>query len=484
MTYEVARESGSYDRNKRDEARNLLREIRTDCYEYVHAEFMGSPKTEVVASLNRIRTRFQELTAGENLARWDDSLQSAGRPRLFQQLIPAIAYFIAVSTSRTEVEAYGRIVDAICDTILEKCKIPKYGNYSKDLGRLNFTAVTLIKQAYWSARSKWKPAAAVLADHRPDEHTTNRVIRVNDAPFAEAVHPDLMARYAHQQGYAIEVVGHVNWSDVAMALHTNRIDVAFYNGSIKSQFRALVKRFDPKLVFQTGPLFYYRRYPILKFSDEARGHKVGVPWRSDFEAVVLSHKKASDQKLRTKDKNFFELRTKDKYGRAYKQVKLLRDDGVVYVPSADLALERMVNGDFQFCITGGLQAQYALRQFSNRAQFWGYVDRATRSERTARDARLDDSAVCFWAAVERRQDAEALLYPLIEIWNNHVVGRWPAIVSGVGTEMTLLRDALVDLVNSYDHCAFLRDFDELKALIALHDEKREDVKLEIHRVKI
>ncbi len=449
-------------KERRDKIRNEIREIVSLCYDYLDAApFAREVEKDRLCEHVRLRSDL-------NLEPWVNCFKKP-RPEIFLGVVARIDYLVATAETPEEVKLVGDIVSQIVDAIFDESKLndSKYGRYSPQFGYLNFTTVTMLKQTYWEARQRKILNSKIPSRRRPG--STDKLIRVNDVPFAEAVHPELIARYAPHLGYTIDVVRGIDPSEIGTALYTNRIDVAFYNGSIKKQFRGLSKRFEERLIFHTGILFHYQDYPILQnptvtAANTSAFKKIGVPGRSDFEDVIASH--------RGRKSRFFNLPLKSLLSQKSRNL-VIEESDIVYLSSADEALERLTNGELQYCITGGLQGEYASKKFGSRAHLLGYLNGAkSHTER-------DDNGARFWAAVQSRHQAEALLYPMIEIWNEHVVGRWAGIVSGLGSEMRNFREDLVTLVNAGDHRAFVDDFDMLNELITRHEHKRDSIEVSI-----
>lgn len=340
-----------------------------------------------------------------------------------------------ISESHDELQRAKDVVDVLTGIVQE--------SFGKELdgfgGAVGFDTISKIKSAFWSRRAK-----KLSTDNRSS--STHRVIRINDIPFAESVYPALLSRASNDLGYSI-LVEDVAWSEIGAALYNQKIDVALYNGSLTTQLKSVETLFDRKLLYKSAPLIRYEGYEIIRCSPYAGKiglGKLGVPWKSDFEEVVKSRLKKGPIRFQ----------------RLGATISL---NDLVYMPSADEVLEAVVDGKLEFGIVGGLQAEYAAKQFP----WLKSSSRTLKIKGQTLNLLPTEKANCaFWVAVQRRDEAVSLLSAMTTLWNELVVRGWE---HAINASVNAIQDELVSIVNEHPHRSYVDDFSALRALITKHD---------------
>jgi hypothetical protein len=323
-----------------------------------------------------------------------------------------------------------------------------------EYGGIHFETIAQIKQAYWSAKEGHR--VRERAEQEAAWQTSCEIIRINEVPFAESVFTKLMQGHHGELGYVIQVVN-IKWSEVGNALRTNRIDVALYNGAIKSQLAGIAHRFnDRKLIFPSHKLYRYKKYPVLASTLKGVPMKISVPFNSDFEFVIRENVRRG--KLVLPDRR-----------------RLAFSYDIFFSDSADAALADVVDGRAKYCIVGGLQEHYAIKEFGKSAspvhiKRIGYMDRRNNK---------DDAFARFWVAADRREEGKDIIDAIVAIWNHSVVQEWSRIANPTDPDKKVLHEELIEFINARKHLAFISNFNVLSDLIRNHDDALKQVDLGI-----
>lgn len=416
---------------KPDQVAAVEATLQATLHKLVATEIPGTPqsrRTIILALENLIR--FLVALA------WGDRRRTLDRtPEVDEETKPRDA----------RIKDIGRLTDLIANLVKKRLAI------SDSCRSELFTTMARLKQAYWSKKKD-------LNGPLP-RHPAYNVLRINDVPFAESVFVELLSHLASEAGYVVEVQN-VAWSDVGMALHTGRINVALYNGSIIHQFPGIAHRFGRKLIYASNKLYKYQHYPILRAVEKtprALNH-IGVPFNSDFDDVIKTNRDGKRLSLRTP-----------------RGLRWVRVDDITYCDSADEALDSVVSGKLKYCIVGALQSDYAARQFPAMVEEIGQVDRLPPAKDPKRKRMFqkirdeDQGIVRFWAAVDRRDEAERIIGTMLAIWNNHVLRLWEKIGHGMKINVEKDEDRLLDFINAQPYRVFVDRFGSLKLLIDKHD---------------
>ena len=385
------------------------------------------------------------------------SFPSGGSPLLVDQVADArgrlffgglqsmISYFVASAFDAPSLGRVGDLVDIVAEVLQARLGDSVRG------WTISFETLSALRQCYWDARAR-KTA------RRIERNRTHRVIRINDIPFAEAIFPTLMSWHSDRFGYSI-VIEDVPWSEVGASLINGRIDVAIYPSYIKAQMGSIETLFDRQSIYRSEPLLKYRDYPVIRNTHPRVGlSKLGVPHRSDFDPVL--HHSAKNGCIHFR-----------KSWRERSSISVPSD--IVFCKSADEVVARVVNGELEFGLVGGLQARYAVSQFgqSIRPGKPGKVELCTNL-----NGPDDDGDCFFWVAVNRRDEAEMLVGAMVALWNELVFHGWQEVLASDGANEASDKPAipspqvqLVEMVNAHSHWSFVKDFDELRSLIVTHD---------------
>lgn len=397
-----------------------------------------------IAVLQPFETSLMELLF-EN----DPSHVDANDQTFFIALKGIISYLVAMAHSRSRIHNAAHLMEAISKALQNRMETSVVG-----YGTITFKMISELRQTYWTARRNKS-----IADSRYSpsviSHPSFPVLRINNFPFAESIFAELMSLHAGELAYKIDVVD-VPWSEVGMALYTNRIDVALYNGWVTDQIKGIEYKFDRKLIFRSEPLYRYKTFPIIQsLTENSAPPKICVPWKSDFEFVVRDNI--------TQESNGIRAFRIEPTGDCLDPVR-----DINYCTTADEALEQVIIGKAKYCIVGGIQAHYACHHFSERIRMCTGIDWRSAPYGAKGNAH-------FWVAVDRRDQAQKLIASMVTIWNDHVARGWARVGNSNDLSMQRTRNALVEFINAQPHRVFVNNFEDLKKLISDHDDFQEDV---------
>lgn len=388
-----------------------------------------------------------------------DSLkEEPDRKANLRALQSLIGFLVAISRSHKELNLVHDIGESIVAIIQED-----FGRPASGFGmEINFSILSELKAAIWTSRAPgvFRPPITV--------NKTLKIIRINDIPFAESVYPVLLSRKANDLGHSI-IVEDVEWTDIATALYTKKIDVALCNGPLKKQLANVLtmaghRLSDIKNVFRSEPLMRYQHYPIIRRSKcqgTAQG-KIGIPSNSDFEDVANQ-----PQYLR----NGILVVPLKKNG----DVIEFPNNKIVHMQSADDVLAHVVDGQLEYGLVGGLQARYATTQFAQRvaAKSSPKSDNHFCVEQiSSLTDETKDEGCRFWVMGKSRTEAAKLISIMVTLWNAQVGAGWKLACSDTDPDF---QAELVEIVNCHRHRAFIKNFQMLKDLIDFHDDIFSDI---------